>query len=90
MNHTRLDVVRSMMTQANLQISYWDVLLIVAYILNQVPLKSIPSTTYKLWIVKKLIQVLYDHEIQQLTYIIFLISMGNWTKEEKKYIHLVL
>ena len=37
-NKMLLDMVRSMMTQANLLISYWKVaLLIVTYVLNQVP-----------------------------------------------------
>ena len=38
------------MAQANLSISFWgDALLIVAYILNHVPSKSISSTPYELW-----------------------------------------
>ena len=48
-------MVRSMMAQANLPISFWgDVLLTAAYILNRVPFKSVPSTLYKLWNSKKL------------------------------------
>ncbi|KAL0394937.1 UNVERIFIED_CONTAM: Retrovirus-related Pol polyprotein from transposon TNT 1-94 [Sesamum latifolium] len=40
----------SMMVQANLPISFWgDAILIVAYILNRVPSKSIPTTPYELW-----------------------------------------
>jgi transposase InsO family protein len=49
-NRTLLEMIRSMMTQANLRISYWgDALMTVAYILNRMPLKSIPSTSYELW-----------------------------------------
>lgn len=49
-NGTLLDMVRSMMAQANLPISSWgDALLIVAYILNRVPSKSVPTTPYELW-----------------------------------------
>ena len=37
------------MTQANLPISYWeDALLTAAYVLNQVPSKSVSSTLYEL------------------------------------------
>ncbi|KAL0445212.1 UNVERIFIED_CONTAM: hypothetical protein Slati_2243900 [Sesamum latifolium] len=43
-------MAKSMMAQANLSISFWgDTSLTVAYILNRVPPKSIPSTPYKLW-----------------------------------------
>ena len=43
-------MVMSMMAQANLPIFFWgDVLLTVAYILNQVPSKSVSSTLYELW-----------------------------------------
>ena len=49
-NRTLLDMVRSMMAQANLPISFWgDVLLTAAYVLNRVPSKSVPSTPYELW-----------------------------------------
>ena len=45
-----LDMVRSMMVQENLSISYWgDALLTLTYVLNRVPLKSITSTLYELW-----------------------------------------
>ena len=54
MNRTLLDMVRSMMTQANLSIFFGgDVLLIATYILNHVPSKSITSTPYELWNGKK-------------------------------------
>ena len=50
MNRTLLDMVRSMVAQAKLPISFWgDALMTTAYILNIVPSKSIPSTPYELW-----------------------------------------
>ena len=43
-------MVRSMMAQANLPISFWgDALLTATYILNWVPSKSVLSTSYELW-----------------------------------------
>ena len=43
-------MVRSMMTQANLPISFWEnALLTDTYILNRVPSKSVPPTLYELW-----------------------------------------
>ena len=49
-NITLLDMVRSMMAQANLPISFWgDALLNAAYVLNRMPSKSIPFTPYELW-----------------------------------------
>ena len=48
-NHTLFEMVRSMMAQANLPISFWgDALLTVAYILNHVPSKLVPTTPYEL------------------------------------------
>ena len=53
-NRTLLEMVRSMMAQANLPISYWgDALLTAAYILNRVPSISVSSTPYELWTDKK-------------------------------------
>lgn len=53
-NKTLLEMVRSMMGQINLPISFWgDVLLTVAYILNQMPSKSVSSTPYELWTCRK-------------------------------------
>ena len=47
-NRTLLDMVRSMMAQATLPISFWgDALMTTTYILNRVPSKSIPSTSYE-------------------------------------------
>ncbi|KYF37980.1 hypothetical protein SMIM3I_02226 [Streptococcus mitis] len=49
-NRMLLDMVRSMITQENIPISHWkDALLIVTYVLNQVPSKTIASTPYELW-----------------------------------------
>ena len=49
-NRTLLDMVRSMMAQAKLPISFWgDALMTATYILNRIPSKSIPSTPYELW-----------------------------------------
>jgi transposase InsO family protein len=49
-NITLFDMVRSMMVQANLPISFWgDALLTAAYILNRVPSKSVSSIPYELW-----------------------------------------
>jgi hypothetical protein len=43
-------MVRSMMAQANLPISFWgDALLTAAYILNCVPSQLVSSTPYELW-----------------------------------------
>ena len=47
-------MVRSMMAQANLPISYWgDALLIATYVLNRVPSKSVTTTPYELWTSQK-------------------------------------
>jgi transposase InsO family protein len=49
-NRTLLEMVRSMMVQANLPITFWgDALLTAVYILNRVPSKSISSTRYEIW-----------------------------------------
>jgi len=49
-NRTLLDMVRSMMAQANLPISFsGDALLTATYILNRVPSKSVSTTPYELW-----------------------------------------
>ena len=49
-NRTLLEMVRSMMVQANLPITFWgDALLTAVYILNRVPSKSVSSTPYELW-----------------------------------------
>ena len=47
---TILDMVRSMMMQAKLPISFWgDALMTAAYILNRVSSKSVLSTLYEVW-----------------------------------------
>ena len=49
-NRTLLDMVRLMMAQAKLPISFWgDALMTASYILNRVPSKSVPSTPYEVW-----------------------------------------
>jgi len=49
-NHILLDMFRSMMEHANLQICFsGDALLTTLYILNCVPNKSIFATSYELW-----------------------------------------
>src|SRR4051812_17741618 len=49
-NRTLMDMVRCMMAQASLPISFWgDALLTAAYLLNQVPSRSVELTPYELW-----------------------------------------
>src|SRR3954468_22597139 len=49
-----IDMVRSMMAQASLSVSFWgDALLTAAYLLNRVPSKSIELTSYELWTGRK-------------------------------------
>ena len=49
-NRTLLDMVRSMMSQASLPISFWGYALeTAAYTLNRVPSKSVEKTPYELW-----------------------------------------
>ena len=49
-NRTLLNMVRSMMVQAKLSISFrGDALMTATYILNRVSSKSVPSTPYELW-----------------------------------------
>ena len=53
-NRTLLDMVRSMIAQANFPISYWrDALLTATYVLNHVPSKSVTTTPYELWTSQK-------------------------------------
>ena len=48
-NRTLMDMVRSMMAQASLPVSFWgDALLTAAYLLNRVPSKSVELTPYEL------------------------------------------
>lgn len=54
-NKILLNTTRSMMTQANLSISFRkDTLLIATYIQNKMPSKLVASTPYKLWSSRKL------------------------------------
>ncbi|GKB54193.1 putative RNA-directed DNA polymerase [Tanacetum coccineum] len=49
-NRTLLDMVRSMMIQATLPISFWGYALeTVAYILNLVPTKKVSKTPFEMW-----------------------------------------
>ena len=53
-NHTLLDMVRSMMSLTDLQLSFWGYALeTVASTLNMAPSKSIETTPYELWFGKK-------------------------------------
>ena len=49
-NRTYMEMVRSMMSHANLPISLWmDALRTAVYILNRVPSKAVPKTPFELW-----------------------------------------
>ena len=49
-NRTLLNMVRSMMSQSDLQLSFWGYALEIAvFTLNRVPSKSIAKTTYEMW-----------------------------------------
>ena len=49
-NRTLLDMVRSMMSQADLPISFWGLVLeTAAFTLNRVPSKSVDKTPYEIW-----------------------------------------
>ncbi|RVW32450.1 Retrovirus-related Pol polyprotein from transposon TNT 1-94 [Vitis vinifera] len=53
-NHTLLDMVRCMLSNFSLPEFLWgEALRTMAYILNQVPSKSVPKTPYELWSGKK-------------------------------------
>ncbi|KAJ9696926.1 hypothetical protein PVL29_008922 [Vitis rotundifolia] len=53
-NRTLLDMVRCMLSNSSLPEFLWgEALRTVAYILNQVPSKSVPKTPYELWSGKK-------------------------------------
>jgi hypothetical protein len=53
-NRTLLDMVRSMLSYADLPITFWGhALLTAAYILNHVPSKSVPLTPRELWAGRK-------------------------------------
>ena len=49
-NQTLLDMVRSMMSQSDLPISFWGYTLeTAAFILNRVPSKAVEKTPYEMW-----------------------------------------
>jgi transposase InsO family protein len=49
-NRTLLDMVRSMMSQSNLPLSFWGYALeTAAFTLNRVPSKSVVKTPYEMW-----------------------------------------
>jgi hypothetical protein len=49
-NQTLLDMVRSMMSQTDLPLSFWGcVVAIAVYTLNRVPTKSVKRTPYEIW-----------------------------------------
>ena len=53
-NRTLMEMICSMMAQANLPISFQgDALLTAAYILNRVPSKFVTGTPYELWTGRK-------------------------------------
>ena len=53
-NRTLLDMVRSMMSQADLPISFWGYALETAmFTLNRVPIKSVEKTPYEIWTGKR-------------------------------------
>ena len=49
-NRTLLDMVRSMMSQSDMPISFWGYALeTAAFILNRVPSKAVEKTPYEIW-----------------------------------------
>ena len=53
-NRTLLDMVRSMMSLADLSLSFWGYALEkAAFTLNRAPSKSVQTTQYELWFGKK-------------------------------------
>ena len=53
-NRTLLDMVRSMMSHADLPISFWGYALeTAAYTLNRVPTKTVQNTPYEIWTEKR-------------------------------------
>jgi hypothetical protein len=54
-NRTLLDMVRLMMSQTDLTLSFWGYALeTVVFTLNRVPTKSIERTPYEIWTGKRL------------------------------------
>jgi hypothetical protein len=53
-NRTLLDMVRSMMSQTDLSLSFWGYALeTVKFTLNRVPTKSVERTPYEIWAGKR-------------------------------------
>ena len=53
-NHTLLDMVRSMMSLTDLPQLFWGYALeATAFMFNRAPSKSVETTPYELWFVKK-------------------------------------
>ncbi len=53
-NRTLLDMVRSMMSQTDLPLSFWGYALeTAAFTLNRVPSKSVDKTPYEIWTGKR-------------------------------------
>jgi hypothetical protein len=53
-NRTLMDMVRSMLSYTTLPISVWmDALKTTVHILNRVPSKSVPKTSYEMWTGRK-------------------------------------
>jgi hypothetical protein len=53
-NRTLLDMVRSMMRQADLPLSFWGYALeTAAFTMNRVPSKSVEKTPYEIWTGKR-------------------------------------
>jgi hypothetical protein len=53
-NHTLMNMVRSMLSNSMLHLGLWmEALKTAAHIINRVPSKSVPKTTYELWTSRK-------------------------------------
>ena len=53
-NRTLMEMVRSMMSYSSLPLSFWGYALeTAAYVLNQVPSKTVPRTPYERWTGRK-------------------------------------
>lgn len=86
-NQTQLEMIRSLIVQANLPISYQrDAFFTTVYIFNQVPSKVVLSTPYELWIDEKPTLSNYDYGVQCDLFTILLISMKKLALKEKNYI----
>ena len=69
-NRTLLEMVKSMMTQANLPITYWgDALFTTMYVPNHLPSMSIKTTPYELWTKGQVKTLLEFYETLGLCYL---------------------